>query len=283
MASGIFVVATPIGNLEDLSPRARRVLEEVDLIAAEDTRHTYKLLNLVGIKNKKLVSYHEHNELERASEICDQIERDQIRVALVSDAGTPCISDPGYRLVALARSRGISVTPVAGPSAAMALVSVSGLSVSRFMFLGFLPNKLAAKQREIGEWSESLGSVVFYESARRLIETLEVIAQIWPQSSVAVGRELTKLHEEIVQDSIDKVLIWAQEKKEILGEVVVMVSGFSPSSEAIESHLEEVRSLAKTGFLSGKSLKDLQKELSKNGLERNALYQLLLEVKKEIS
>lgn len=283
MSAGIFVVATPIGNLEDLSPRARRVLEESDLIAAEDTRHTAKLLHLAGIKNKKLVSYHDHNELERSAEICDQIEKDHIKVALVSDAGTPCISDPGYRLVALARARGISVVSVAGPSAAVALVSVSGLAANRFLFIGFLPTKAGAREKEIRQWNETLGSVVLYESPRRLIETLEMIALIWPQSFVAVGRELTKIHEEVVQDRIQNILQWAKNKNEILGEIVVMISGFAPTQDDIDKQKSEIRELAKKGFLEGKTLKDMQRELTHLGVERNSLYQILLDVKKEIS
>ena len=212
----VYVVATPIGNIEDISQRARRILESVDIIAAEDTRHTLKLLHLAKISPKKLVSYHDHNEEFRSEELVERILKEDLSVALVSDAGTPCISDPGYRIVALARQRGIKVTPIAGPSAAVALASVAGLPVNRFLFIGFLPTRESQREKEIKGWQESLGSVIFYDSPRRLLSTLVIIHRIWPNSILAVGRELTKFHEEVFQGSISEVLAWAQGKPEIL-------------------------------------------------------------------
>jgi len=278
----IYVVATPIGNIEDLSERARRVLESVDIIAAEDTRHTLKLLHLAKIAPKKLMSYHDHNEESRAEELVERILKDNLSVALVSDAGTPCISDPGYRFVALARQKGIKVSPVAGPSAVVALASVAGLPVNRFLFVGFLATRESQREKEISEWHESLGSVIFYDSPRRLLSTLIMIHRIWPGSILAVGRELTKFHEEVIQGTISEVLAWAQGKPEILGEIVVMISGFTASEADAESLLIKVEQKAREGFLAGKSLKLLQKELAQSGIERNRLYQLLLKTKKEV-
>jgi 16S rRNA (cytidine1402-2'-O)-methyltransferase len=281
MEAGIYVVATPIGNLDDLSPRARQVLESVDIIAAEDTRETNKLLRMAKIYDKKLVSYHDHNEGPRSEELVDLIEKDGLSLALVSDAGTPCISDPGYRLVALARKRGLKVTPIAGPSAAIALASVSGLPINRFLFVGFLPSREGQKEKEMRQWNDSHGSVIFYESPRRLISTLESIAEVWPNSVLAVGRELTKYHEEVVQGGIAEVLSWAKLKPQILGELVIIITGFVQSDESKESLRNEIVKMAKLGFLEGKSQKSLLIELANMGLDRNALYSLLLEVKEQ--
>lgn len=278
----IYVVATPIGNMEDLSPRARSVLESVDIIAAEDTRHTSKLLRLANISPKKMVSYHDHNEEFRAEDLVERILKEDLSVALVSDAGTPCISDPGYRFVALARQNGIKVSPVAGPSAAIALASVAGLPIDRFLFVGFLASRESQREKEIKGWQETFGSVIFYESPRRLVSTLQIIARVWPQSLLAVGRELTKFHEEVVQGGISQVLSWAEAKPEILGEIVVMISGFGATQADEEAQRSRLESMAREGFLAGKSLKLLQSELAHFGLERNKLYQLLLNVKKEV-
>ena len=283
MEAGIYVVATPIGNLDDLSPRARQVLESVDIIAAEDTRETNKLLRMAKIYDKKLVSYHDHNEGPRSEELVDLIEKDGLSLALVSDAGTPCISDPGYRLVALARKRGLKVTPIAGPSAAIALASVSGLPINRFLFVGFLPSREGQKEKEMRQWNDSHGSVIFYESPRRLISTLESIAEVWPNSVLAVGRELTKYHEEVVQGGIAEILSWAKLKPQILGELVIIITGFVQSDESKESLRNEIVKMAKLGFLDGKSQKSLLIELANMGLDRNALYALLLEVKEQES
>jgi 16S rRNA (cytidine1402-2'-O)-methyltransferase len=280
--SGIYVVATPIGNLDDLSPRARQVLEAVDIIAAEDTRETSKLLRMAKIYDKKLVSYHDYNEGPRSEELVNLIEKDGLSLALVSDAGTPCISDPGYRLVALARSRGLKVSPIAGPSAIIALASVSGLPVNRFLFVGFLPSKEGQKESEMRQWHSELGSVIFYESPRRLLDTLESLFRVWPDSVLAVGRELTKYHEEIVQGDIAEVLSWAKNKSQILGELVIMVTGFNKSEKSIEALRGEIADLARAGFLAGKSQKSLLQELANKGLDRNTLYTLLLEVKEQL-
>ncbi|NIQ94414.1 MAG: 16S rRNA (cytidine(1402)-2'-O)-methyltransferase, partial [Desulfuromonadales bacterium] len=188
---------TPIGNLEDITMRAVRLLGEVDLIACEDTRHSGKLLSHFGISTP-LLAYHEHNEAARSARLVENLRAGQ-SVALISDAGTPGISDPGYRLVRACRQEGIAVRSVPGPSALVAGLSVSGLSAARFAFEGFLPSKSHGRRRFLEEVAAEKRTLVFYEAPHRLAATLEDIVEIMGrQREVAVVRELTKLHEETV-------------------------------------------------------------------------------------
>lgn len=190
----LYVVATPIGNLDDISSRARAVLESVVVIAAEDTRRTQDLLKHLGLR-KPLVSLHEHNESRRAAELLQRLEQGET-VALVSDAGTPLISDPGYRLIAGARQRGFKVTPIPGCCAAIAALSVAGLPSNRFHFEGFLPVRTAARRGRLEELKGSPDTLIFYEAVHRIAETLEDLAGAFGDSRPAfVARELTKLHE----------------------------------------------------------------------------------------
>ncbi len=178
----IFVVGVPIGNLEDITLRAKRILEEVDVIAAEDTRVARKLLGLLGIGSKKLLSYHDVGEAKQAEHLIALLQKEQWQMALISDAGTPCIADPGYRVVALARQKGIEVSPIPGPSSAIALASSAGLPSDRFLFVGFLPSRLTALRNECASWATSTAaSVIAFESAKRLRVTLEVLAELYPQ------------------------------------------------------------------------------------------------------
>src|SRR5581483_7778306 len=193
MPGALFIVATPIGNLEDITHRAVRVLRTVDVIACEDTRQTRKLLDHYGIE-KPLVSYHEHNEQGRADELIRDLEAGK-NIALVSDAGTPLIADPGYRIVQRARATGITVTPIPGPSAILAALSASGLPTDAFEFRGFFPAKHGARQRLLGEIQDSTSTQVFYEAPHRIIETLHDIEEVLRDRPVVVGRELTKIHE----------------------------------------------------------------------------------------
>ncbi|HEX3086370.1 MAG TPA: 16S rRNA (cytidine(1402)-2'-O)-methyltransferase, partial [Pyrinomonadaceae bacterium] len=168
MAGTLYIVSTPIGNLEDITHRALRILREVDMIACEDTRHTRKLLNHFGI-DRRTISYHEHNEAERAGELCELLLAGQ-SVALVSDAGTPLVSDPGFRLVRAAREAGIVVSPVPGACAAIAALSVAGLPSDRFVFEGFLPAKPAARRAHLQALSGETRTLIFYESSHRIVE-----------------------------------------------------------------------------------------------------------------
>ncbi|MEO8445103.1 MAG: 16S rRNA (cytidine(1402)-2'-O)-methyltransferase [Gammaproteobacteria bacterium] len=198
------MVATPIGNMGDLSPRAREVLGRVALVAAEDTRHAGQLLTRVGV-SARLLSLHEHNEEARVDEILQRL-RAGDSVALVTDAGTPLVSDPGYRLLAAARAADLPVSPVPGPCAAIAALSVAGLPSDRFFFEGFLPARSAARLARLRELASRGETLVFYESANRLADTLADAATAFgPERAAAVGRELTKLHETIYRGSLAEV------------------------------------------------------------------------------
>jgi 16S rRNA (cytidine1402-2'-O)-methyltransferase len=199
----LYVVATPIGNLEDLSLRALRLLREVTLIAAEDTRTTKRLLNAYDIKTP-LTSYYEHNKLAKLETILAALQNGD--VALVSEAGMPGISDPGYELIAEAGRRGIPVVPVPGPSAAVTALAVSGLPTDRFTFAGFLPGRAAARRRALEELAEEPGTLVLYEAPHRLAAALQDILTVLGDRRLAVGRELTKLHEEVFRGTVSEAL-----------------------------------------------------------------------------
>ena len=278
----VYIVATPIGNLDDFTPRARETLKNADIIAAEDTRNTRKLLTHFGIGGAELVAYHDHGEEERAAGILDRVQRDGLSLAVVSDAGTPCVADPGFRLVRMARQRGIKVHPIPGPSALTSLVSASGLPSDRFTFVGFLPTKTKELRAEVESWAALRGSVVYFEPTRRLADSLAVIKEIYPDAQVAIGRELTKMFEEIVTLPVLEALSWVEGHAILKGEAVVMVEPRAAqgagemSAEDMKTRISEA---AKAGFKQGKTLKDLLKELSGAGMSRSELYQLLLEVK----
>lgn len=221
----LYIVATPIGNLEDLSPRAQRVLKEVGVVAAEDTRHTSQLFRHAGITTP-LLSLHDHNEAERAPKLIERLLAGE-SVALVSDAGTPLISDPGFNLVRAAREAGIEVTPIPGACALIAALCVSGLPTDRFVFEGFLPAKHAARQAALMGLAGETRTLVFYESVHRLSESLADMTKIFgAQRSGVIARELTKLHESIRSGTLDTLLEWAKtDAYADKGEVVVLVSG----------------------------------------------------------
>lgn len=277
----VYVVATPIGNLEDLSTRARRILAGADIIAAEDTRQTQKLLSHLDIRGKRLISYQDHGEAQRAESLLARITEERLSLALVSDAGTPCISDPGYRLVAAAKAAGVPVHPIPGPSALTALASASGLPTSRLLFVGFLPPKAVAMASEIRSWAAARASVVFFESTRRLARTLEQVAAIHPRARVSVGRELTKLFEEIVTLDIAEAIVWVSSHATLKGEAVVMVQlpDGDPEAGATDDLASSLIDEARREFAKGASLKDLLVKFKDRGLKRPALYQLLLDAK----
>jgi 16S rRNA (cytidine1402-2'-O)-methyltransferase len=196
----LYLVATPIGNLEDITLRALRILKEVDAIACEDTRHTQKLLNHFGIQ-KRLVSYHEHNENTRAPELISEIEAGA-SIALVSDAGTPIISDPGQRLVALCAEHEITVIPIPGASAALAALAGSGISAERFLFIGFLPARQGERRRALAELANYSFALVFFEAPHRIAKMLSDAADILGDRQTVLARELTKLHEEFLRGTL---------------------------------------------------------------------------------
>jgi 16S rRNA (cytidine1402-2'-O)-methyltransferase len=274
MSGTLFVVATPIGNLEDLTPRARQTLAEVDLIAAEDTRHTGRLLSHFGVKTR-LLALHDHNETELADKVIDMILAGQ-SVALVSDAGTPLVSDPGYRLVKAAHQRGALVTPIPGPSALTAVLSVAGLPTDRFCFEGFLPAKKKARLDVLTGLKNEVRTMVFYESVHRIEGALAALSGTFGTDRIAfLGRELTKMHEQCVYGTLGE--IHAQLLDGLItrkGEFVIVVGG---SLETKASSLDLDSLLVE---LSGKLPdKEVAKAIARaTGEKRNVLYQRLLEL-----
>ena len=218
----LYLVATPIGNLADITHRAIQVLSDVDLIACEDTRHTHKLLNHYGLYTKT-ISYHEHNEQQRAAELIDRLKQGT-NIAVVSDAGTPSISDPGYRLVRAAIDSEIPVVPVPGPSALVAALIAAGLPTDEFFFAGFLPSRTSARRARLAELQLVPGTLIFYESPHRLAATLKDAYEILGEREAVVARELTKLHEEIRRGRLSQLTAdYADEKQDIRGEIVVLI------------------------------------------------------------
>ncbi|MGH9704195.1 MAG: 16S rRNA (cytidine(1402)-2'-O)-methyltransferase [Candidatus Acidiferrales bacterium] len=216
----LYLVATPIGNLEDISLRALRILKEVDLIACEDTRQTAKLLTHYGI-SRRMESYHEHNEMTRAPELVIELEQGA-RIALVSDAGTPAISDPGHRLVTLCLRHGIPVVPVPGASAVVAALAASGLAIEEFAFLGFLPSRAGERRRFLRGLAAEQRTLVFYEAPHRIVETLADALDTMGNRPAVIAREVTKLHEEFIRGRLDE-LVARLGSKPPKGEITLLI------------------------------------------------------------
>lgn len=272
----LYVVATPIGNLEDLSPRAQRVMAEVQLIAAEDTRHTGALLAHFGIRTP-LLSLHEHNEAERAPRLLERLQAGD-SVALVSDAGTPLISDPGFNLVRAARAAGVRVSPVPGPSALIAALSVSGLPTDRFVFEGFLPARPAARRARLTELATETRTLVFYEAVHRLQESLADMAQtLGAERAAVIARELTKLHETVSSGTLSELAMrMAADAEAPKGETAVLVAGASAArSPAISIEPERLLRIL-LEKLPVKQAANLTARIS--GGKKNQLYQKALEI-----
>ncbi|MCD6382645.1 MAG: 16S rRNA (cytidine(1402)-2'-O)-methyltransferase [Candidatus Hydrothermae bacterium] len=221
MKEGIlYVIGGPIGNLEDITLRALKVLRSLDVLLCEDTRRTRIILDKYRIKVKTL-SYNEHNEIKRIPEVMELLEAGH-KVGIMSDAGTPCISDPGYRLVREARKRGFKVSPVPGPSAVVAALSVSGLPTDSFAFEGFLPRKKEKRRKKLQELAEERRTVVIYESVHRIERLLEELQEIFGDREVCLARELTKLHEEVLFGKLSEV---REKLKTVKGEFVITIKG----------------------------------------------------------
>lgn len=227
----LYIVATPIGNLGDMSPRAVETLREVNLIAAEDTRHSRKLLSHFQFSTP-LLSYHEHNQARRDDYLLEKLETGE-SIALVSDAGVPGISDPGETLVQKAIKRGIPVIPIPGPSAVLCALVASGLSMQPFTFIGFLPRTTSERRQILDSWSSTPSTLVFYESPHRIEKMLKSCLEVLGDRQVAVGRELTKKNEEWLRGSLSEV-IQAIEEKGVRGEYTVVIEGGTVSGESEE-------------------------------------------------
>ncbi|MGA2719693.1 MAG: 16S rRNA (cytidine(1402)-2'-O)-methyltransferase [Candidatus Acidiferrales bacterium] len=216
----LYVVATPIGNLEDITLRALRILKEADAIACEDTRQTLKLLSHFDIQ-KRLISYHEHNELTRAPEIVIELEQGA-KIALVSDAGTPAISDPGHRLVSLCVRHGIKVVPLPGPSAFVAALAASGMPVEEFAFVGFLPARQSARRKALRALASEPRTLALYEAPHRLSDTLDDALEILGNRPAVVAREITKMYEEFLRGHLEDIAA-AVRKKAARGEITLLI------------------------------------------------------------
>ena len=271
----LFVVATQIGHLDDLSPRAKQVLQEVDLIAAEDTRHTGRLLSHFGIKTGQM-AVHEHNEEKLVSRLIGKLQDGQ-SIALVIDAGTPLVSDPGYRLLRAAHEHGIHVSPVPGASAVIAALSVAGLPTDRFCFEGFLPAKKSARQSRLQELAEESRTIVCFESVHRIGECLnDLMAAFGPERHAFIGRELTKMHEQCVSGTLLELAEMAEDGRiSLKGEFVLAVEGQGATeTSTVNIDLNQLlRELA--AVLPGSQAVDVVASLTGRG--RNEVYRLMLE------
>lgn len=271
----LYVVATPIGNLGDMSQRAQEVLSAVDVIAAEDTRHSGKLLSHFGISTP-CIAFHEHNERQVSESILNRMERGD-SVALISDAGTPLLSDPGFHLVREAHQRGLKVVPVPGASALLAALSVAGLPTDCFKFVGFLASKSGARQNQLSDLKEESCTMVFYESPHRIAESLSDMAEILGEDRVAtVARELTKTFETVKQDTLNSLRDWVKaDENQQRGELVVVVQGWQePVNDQLDSETIRILKLL-VAELPVKQAAKLAAEIS--GEKKNRLYQYALE------
>jgi len=244
-AGTLYVVATPIGNLDDITLRALKTLSAVDLIAAEDTRHTRRLLDRHGIPAGRLISCHEHNEAERVAQLLAALGQGKT-VALVSDAGTPGVSDPGYRLVQAARAEGFAVVPIPGPSAAVTALSAAGLPTDAFLFVGFPPRKQGALKRDLAALAAQRATLIFYESPRRLPTLLQALLDALGDRRAVLARELTKIHEEFVRGSLSEIIQTLAQRPALKGECTLLVSG--AAAEAAIPAIEQIREEIEAGL-----------------------------------
>ncbi len=242
MSTGtLYIVATPLGNLEDMTYRAVRILSGADCIAAEDTRHSKRLLNHYGI-GTPCISCHEHNETQRAPQLIDRLLKGET-IALITDAGTPCVSDPGYVLVKAAAAQGIPVIPVPGCSAAIAGISVSGLPTDRFTFFGFLPRKQGQLRKTLEELKTEKATQIFYESPRRIANVVGEIQAVFGDRPACLAREITKRHEEYIRGPLSQILAALEDRESVKGECALFVQGApkaEPPKEAdLEAHIRQ--------------------------------------------
>lgn len=276
----LYVVATPIGHLDDLTHRAQRVLSDVDIILAEDTRHSQKLLLHYGLK-KRLVSLHEHNEAQRIEQILAWL-AEGLQLALISDAGTPLIADPGFVLVRALRAQGVAVIPVPGASAVMAALSVSGLPSDRFQFVGFVPAKASARQQFLSDLVRYEGTTVCYETPRRIQDTLTELQALMPDRPLVLARELTKQFETLLSGTATELLaMLAADPNQCRGEMVLLLGGAKQAAGSQAQMLDVDQALlALAAHLPVKTAASVATQLGLGA--KNALYQRLLALRAEV-
>jgi len=269
MSGVLYIVSTPIGNLEDMTYRAVRVLGQVSLVACEDTRQTRKLLDHYGIR-ARLVSYHEHNEAARAPEIVERLLAGE-SVALVSDAGTPLVSDPGYRIVTAAIAAGVRLEPVPGASALLCALAASGLPTDVFLFAGFLPAKSAARRRTLDSLTSCPATLVFYEAPHRILESLDDIASVLGPRPLVLARELTKVHEEFLRGTAAEIRAILERRERIKGEITLLVGRSEPQTVDSGDAGEQVARLVAQGVPRMDAIKNVARRL---GLGKREVYRL---------
>jgi 16S rRNA (cytidine1402-2'-O)-methyltransferase len=275
----LYIVATPIGNREDITLRALGVLAEVDLVAAEDTRHTARLFSLHGISNRTL-SCHEHNEKERIPLIMEKL-KNGLSVALVSNAGTPTVSDPGYRMVKAAIEHHIPVVPIPGVCASITALCASGLSTDSFVFMGFLDRKKQKRALQAGEIKSEKRTVILYESPRRIVALLTELTDIMGTRKAVLTRELTKIHEEFIHGSLAEILAEIEQREEIKGECTLVIAGGEDEAITPETLRDEIKSALET---SNEKPSALAKSIAdKTGVPRQLIYNEILKLKENTS
>jgi 16S rRNA (cytidine1402-2'-O)-methyltransferase len=274
----LYVVATPIGHRDDITLRALNVLRDVDLIAAEDTRKTRGFLTLHGIKNN-LLSYHDHNEAPRTPQLVAKL-KDGASIALVSNAGTPTVSDPGYRLIEAAVENGLEVIPIPGGCAATAALSVAGLPTDSFVFIGFLPKKKVRRQQQLTELASEPRTLIFYESPKRILALLKEIMDVMDDRRGVLGREMTKLHEEFIRGRLSDIAAGLNDRPEVKGECTLLVAGYD--GDATPSW-QTVRQQIKDALAAGQdSIATIAKNIaSESGIAKNRIYAEALKISKE--
>ena len=271
MPGKLYLVATPIGNLEDITLRAVRVLREVDLIACEDTRQTGKLLTHFGIE-KPTVSYHEHNEAARTRELVAKLESGS-NVALVSDAGTPLVSDPGYRLVTAAIGAGITVVPLPGASALLGALAGAGLPTEAFRFCGFLPAKSGQRRKALEELRGEDCTLIFYEGPHRILDTLADLTAVFGDRPVVVARELTKIHEEFLRGTAEEIRSQLAARPSVKGEITLLVGKGGSAALPVTSIEDAVQELEQKGVPRMDAIKQVARE---RGLSKRDVYKQLM-------
>jgi 16S rRNA (cytidine1402-2'-O)-methyltransferase len=275
----LYVVATPIGHRDDITIRALKILADVDLVAAEDTRKTRRFLALHGL-NKRFVSYHEHNEADRTPQLIARL-KSGASVALVSNAGTPTVSDPGYRLIEAAADNNLNVVPIPGACAATAVLSVAGMPTDSFVFIGFLTKKKIKRLRQLDELASQPRTLIFYESPKRILGLLYEIIDVMGDRRGVLGREVTKLHEELIRGRLSDIAGRLKDRSEIKGECTLLVAGSgSERHPSWQSVTQQIRDALEEGQ---HSLSAIAREIAAaSGIAKNRVYAEVLKISKEL-